>query len=109
MGVATQMLHFLLKNVFNIMFIRLLIALSALSFSFSASANEFNFDDGRKLYEERCSSCHELPKPASKSWEEWIHIMVAMTHMAQLNEEERSLILQYLMSQYLADPAPQKD
>ncbi|MGH1486890.1 MAG: hypothetical protein ACRBCI_11760 [Cellvibrionaceae bacterium] len=78
------------------------------SLLFSSALMADSVSEGRDLFAQRCSSCHELPEPVSKSWVEWVNIMVAMSHMAQLDQEERSLILQYLLSYYIAKPVSDK-
>lgn len=73
------------------------------SLSSTVHADTFMVSEGQALFEQVCSTCHELPDPNSKSWAEWIEIMVAMGHMANLSDVERSLILQYLISTYIAE------
>ncbi|MEK6813987.1 MAG: hypothetical protein AABY65_04575 [Nitrospirota bacterium] len=52
---------------------------------------------GEKLYKERCSMCHALPKPGEKTEKEWPKIMEQMAATAQLGAKEKKSILQYLI------------
>jgi len=74
-----------------------LLALSSGAFS----------DDGyaKKLFEARCTSCHQLPDPMMLNAKQWRIVLQTMQQrmqhkkMAPLNEEEIKLIHGYLVSQ----------
>ncbi len=58
---------------------------------------------GEKLVQERCSVCHSLSRIESKSashdqWEQTVNRMIA--NGAQLNEEEKQLVIDYLAATY---------
>lgn len=64
-------------------------------------------DDGyaKKLFEARCTSCHQLPDPMMLNAKQWGIVLQTMQQrmqhkkMAPLNEEEIKLIHGYLVSQ----------
>jgi len=78
--------------------------MAALLFStaFSASVQATPLEQGKQLFEKRCATCHALPDSSAFTWNQWIDIMVAMSHMAGLDDGERALILQYLLSTHIA-------
>lgn len=57
----------------------------------------FAQDAGEKLYKERCSMCHALPKPGEKTEKEWPKIMDQMAATAQLGAKEKEAVLKYLV------------
>lgn len=52
---------------------------------------------GRNLYIQRCGSCHNLYLPKDYTSEKWLAIIQQMQVRAKINEEEKSLITQYLL------------
>lgn len=52
--------------------------------------------EARKLYREKCSFCHTLHKPNAFSPKEWKQILVVMQKEAQISDEQRELIFDYL-------------
>ncbi len=79
-----------------------LITAGAILYGMSAAATTEPLERGKLLFEQRCGTCHKLPDPQQKPWTEWLNIMVAMGHMADLNDTERALILQYLLAHDIA-------
>lgn len=57
--------------------------------------------EGRKLYVQNCSSCHNLYLPSQVKRSAWEFQLMEMQKKALINDESRELILQYLM----ADPS----
>ncbi|MCF6280630.1 MAG: hypothetical protein L3J28_00215 [Candidatus Polarisedimenticolaceae bacterium] len=64
-------------------------------------------DDGfaKKLFEARCTSCHQLPEPSMLNARQWKLVLQTMQtrmqhkEMTPLNEDEIELIHGYLVSQ----------
>lgn len=52
--------------------------------------------EGKKLYESRCSSCHELPHAERMSQSRWAHEYASMKGKAQLNFVEDRLVNAYV-------------
>ncbi|MBI1864554.1 MAG: hypothetical protein HYR98_02270, partial [Nitrospirae bacterium] len=52
---------------------------------------------GERLYKERCSMCHALPKPGEKTEKQWPKIIEQMAANAQLNAREKESVLKYLV------------
>ena len=87
------------KVLFCIVCSLLLTSLNGCSHKKSAVSAKFDsLSRGQMLFEKHCETCHKLPDPHAHSWDEWINIMVAMAHNAKLNDVERALILQYLIT-----------
>ncbi len=57
-----------------------------------------NLKNGRKLYIEKCGGCHSLSVPARYSVLEWEHIMEKMKIKAAVSEEEKNLMMRYLVT-----------
>jgi hypothetical protein len=57
-----------------------------------------NLMTGRKLYVEKCGGCHSLSAPAQYSVLEWGHIMEKMKIRAAVSEEEKNLMMRYLVT-----------
>ncbi len=58
--------------------------------------NSAELAEGKKLYESRCSSCHELPHAERMSQSRWNHEYAAMKGKAQLNFAEDRLVNAYV-------------
>lgn len=54
--------------------------------------------EGRKLFVQKCSGCHNLPMPSKHSNEQWPKLIDEMAKKAKLNEEQKQLILRYLVT-----------
>lgn len=54
---------------------------------------------GRKLYVDHCSGCHNLHFPKEFTEEQWVSNLDEMQGKAKISDEEKRLILQYLISQ----------
>ncbi|MGE5496669.1 MAG: hypothetical protein ACM3Q2_01250 [Syntrophothermus sp.] len=52
--------------------------------------------EGRELYILKCSGCHSLRQPDSRSENEWRQIMPKMGKKAKLTDSEYEMILRYL-------------
>ena len=57
-----------------------------------------NLNEGRTLYLSNCSSCHSLYRPSQFNDEQWERIMNDMQMRAHLTDDERELILKYLIA-----------
>lgn len=57
-----------------------------------------NLMTGRKLYVEKCGGCHSLSAPAQYSVQEWERIMEKMKIRAAVSEEEKNLMMRYLVT-----------
>ena len=57
-----------------------------------------NLMAGRKLYIERCGACHSLSTPKQYSAAEWEQIVEKMKARALLNEEEKTLVIRFLIT-----------
>jgi hypothetical protein len=53
---------------------------------------------GRTLYVDRCSGCHTLPLPDSKSAEAWPKVIDEMADRSKLTKDERTRVLRYLVT-----------
>jgi hypothetical protein len=62
----------------------------------SPSASFEELKDGRKLYVDHCSSCHYLHLPSEYNKEQWQHQVDEMEQRAEINNQEKELILKYL-------------
>ncbi|MDP4263564.1 MAG: cytochrome c [Bacteroidota bacterium] len=54
---------------------------------------------GRKLYTSYCSSCHNLHLPGQFTAGQWKMKVDAMQPRAKITDEQKQLILQYLISE----------
>lgn len=75
----------------------LLIPPFVLLFILTSPAPGFAQEAGEKLYKERCSMCHALPKPGDKTEKQWPKIMEQMAANAQLSGREKESVLTYLV------------
>ncbi len=62
-----------------------------------------NLQEGKTLYEQKCSTCHGLKKVTSHDEEQWNEIVPWMTKKAnkkkpQITTEQEDLILKYLVT-----------
>lgn len=62
-----------------------------------------DLNEGKKLYEMNCGSCHALKAPNSETEEEWIKIVPAMTQKVNrkgvvLDEQAEEQILRYVIT-----------
>lgn len=57
-----------------------------------------NLMTGRKLYVEKCGGCHSLGVPGQYSVQEWDRIMEKMKTRAAVSEEEKNLMMRYLVT-----------
>ncbi len=60
------------------------------------STNLSNLKQGKKLYIENCASCHSLVQPEKHTAEKWVKLVNVMSKKAKINDEQASLILQYV-------------
>jgi len=59
---------------------------------------------GKRLFEEKCSRCHEIDKPLARDMPrpEWEELLIAMAGRgAEMNAAEKVLILDYLSARYV--------
>ncbi|MEW6716599.1 MAG: hypothetical protein AB1345_03720 [Chloroflexota bacterium] len=60
--------------------------------------------DGSTLLQERCTECHSLARveQAQKNLDEWERVVNSMINKgAQLNEDEKALLIEYLAETYV--------
>ena len=80
---------------------RIMMLICLLAFSGMAMANE----EGKRIFETRCGTCHQLPEPAMLKAKQWRLVLLTMQkRMRQsgfppLSDEEFSLVLNYLSEQ----------
>jgi hypothetical protein len=82
-----------------IVFLQFIFAL--LFINCSGSGNDTNnqltkFPEGRELYLSKCTSCHRAYEREKFTAEKWKAVLEEMTVKAKLNDEEKTLILNYL-------------
>lgn len=53
--------------------------------------------EGKALFDAKCGKCHGLPDPVQYTSQEWRPIMQKMGDKARLTQEERSMVLTYVM------------
>ena len=53
---------------------------------------------GKTLFDNSCGRCHDLPNPTSHSAQDWVGIMNSMAPKAKLNDEQRALVYDYVVS-----------
>lgn len=75
----------------------LLLSPFILLFILTGPAPGFAQEAGEKLYKERCSMCHALPKPEEKTEKQWPKIIEEMAANAQLGAKEKEVVLKYLV------------
>ena len=54
--------------------------------------------EGRRLYVNRCSGCHNLVLPGARELDQWRQILPKMAVRAQLDEGQRELIWRYIQT-----------
>lgn len=68
-----------------------------------ASAQEYQMmADGRKAYVTKCSGCHLLYLPHQYDEKTWRHNMDEMQERSNVSDEEKALILKYILSAPIA-------
>ena len=55
-----------------------------------------SLDAGRRAFADNCAGCHALPRPESKSAEEWSKVLDEMAQEAKLTSGQKDLIAQFL-------------
>jgi hypothetical protein len=51
---------------------------------------------GKKLYANKCSSCHNLYLPTKYTYSEWQDIMIKMQKLAKIDDNHKLIITKYL-------------
>lgn len=54
------------------------------------------YNNGMTIYEAKCGSCHDLPKPNSRDVGAWLRIMQSMSVKAKLTNDEEKQVMGYL-------------
>jgi mono/diheme cytochrome c family protein len=62
------------------------------------SASAERIAQGKGLYDERCANCHKLFSPADFTQTEWAPILTRMQKKARLDDEQMSLVREYVYS-----------
>lgn len=62
----------------------------------TATATLSEMQAGRKLYIQKCGSCHTLVLPEKHTKPEWQHFLAEMQKKASINNLEKEQILKYL-------------
>ena len=60
--------------------------------------NLSKLEDGRKIFVQHCSACHYLPLPYHHERSHWPKILEFMGKKAKLTDNEREMVLNYLVS-----------
>lgn len=55
-------------------------------------------EQGRSMFVQRCSGCHALPLPDSRTEAEWKKVMDEMAAEAKLTPDERVLVERFVLS-----------
>jgi len=91
------------KTITIITFIVIIISISCSSALYipteshqTTSASLSQLQAGRKLYVQKCGSCHTLVLPEKHSKQEWQHFLDEMQQKASINNLEKEQILKYL-------------
>ena len=63
----------------------------------TASASLSQLKEGRKLYVQKCSSCHTLYLPEKYSKQQWQQFVDEMQQKASIDNLEKEQILKYLL------------
>ena len=63
------------------------------------SATLEQLESGRRVFSARCSSCHGLPSPDSKTPDQWANVIDEMAPRAHLSPEDRDAVLRYLSAE----------
>ncbi len=78
----------------------LLVAISLPSFHCGAATQEVNLEAARKVFESKCSKCHDLDRPLkkTKTAEGWRKTIARMRSHSQgaITEADAQMILEYL-------------
>jgi hypothetical protein len=53
-------------------------------------------EEGRRLYVDHCSNCHNVYLPSEYSLTEWDVFLSSMAARAKINDEQKNLIWRYL-------------
>jgi cytochrome c5 len=56
--------------------------------------------DGKKLFVERCSNCHELKNPGDYTAQQWEPIVAKMTRKAHISDEGQKLLIRNYVVAY---------
>ncbi len=57
-----------------------------------------NLAQGKNIFENSCTRCHDLPNPTAHSAEEWVGIMKDMAPKAKLTKTQHKMVYQYVSS-----------
>ncbi len=66
----------------------------------NSNANLAQLKEGRRLYIENCSGCHNLHLPIEYSMEEWKDNLDDMQRKAKISDAEKELIYEFLVYKY---------
>src|SRR5262245_49926261 len=61
-------------------------------------ASQDGLEKGRSTFVDKCRQCHALPKPTAKSAAEWPAQVEKMGKLASLTDEQKDLVLHYLLA-----------
>lgn len=53
---------------------------------------------GKTIFENSCGKCHDLHKPTDYNAQDWVGIMNWMAPKANLNEEQKDMVYDYVVS-----------
>lgn len=53
---------------------------------------------GKTIFENSCGKCHDLHKPTDYNAQDWVGIMNWMAPKANLNEEQKQMVYDYVVS-----------
>jgi len=61
-------------------------------------ASQDKLEKGRSTFAAKCHQCHALPKPTAKTAAEWPAQVEKMGKLAELTDEQKQLVLHYLLA-----------
>ena len=64
-----------------------------------------DLNEGKAIFEKKCHKCHSLKKPFKKTDEEIVDAMPRMGKRAKLDEQQRKLVTNYLVTVVDVQPA----
>jgi cytochrome c5 len=71
-------------------------AAKSLSVATSEKTAQAILDEGKTIYANSCTKCHELPETSKYTAEKWTEIMKWMAPKAKLTDEQSKLVYNYV-------------
>ncbi len=64
----------------------------------TATMNAEHLAQGKAIFTNSCSKCHDLPNPGDHTAQEWVGIMNWMAPKAKLNDAQHQMVYDYIVS-----------